>query len=77
MSFPKPYISDKSKQKIENAMNAANIIYFNSKSGKVLKSLTVLENIVADYEEALYELSKRNRLYVNMRKKYKKLKESR
>lgn len=75
MSYPKPYISNKTKQKIKNAMDAANIIYSNTNSSKAIKSLTVLENIVADYEEALYELSKHRRLYTNLRIKYKKLKE--
>jgi hypothetical protein len=71
------YLSKETTDKIDNALNAANVVYFNlaTKRKEVLDSLAALEDIVVDYQDVMYELNKHKRLYLGMVKKYKQLKE--
>lgn len=72
------FLSKETISKIDNALNAANIIYFNlaTKRKEVLDSLSTLEDIVADYQDVVYDLNKHKRLYLNLLKRHKQLKES-
>ena len=72
------YLSKETTDKIDNALNAANVVYFNlaTKRKEVLDSLAALEDIVADYQDVMYDLNKHKRLYLNLLKRHKQLKES-
>lgn len=70
-------LEPKTQRKIELAFDSANVIYFNlkSKDKEVITALSRLEDMILDYEDALLRKNRMVRMYKNLVKKYKKLKE--